>query len=167
MNISSILSGALIALVLTLILRESIHGEVKVLEDGTRQISVHKGLYIFALFILFSGIFFAVVFGVYSKNNEWFVLSLPALAISSSLAGYLLAFSKRHKAFFSDEEIEHFNFRGEATKFSWSEIKSITYSKFKGAHIIEVKGKKLKFSDFLVGGKEFITFAKSKLESQH
>ena len=163
MNILSIIAGTLIALLLTLTLRKSVLGEVKVTEGGTNQLNVHKALYFFALFILFSGIFLTTVFGVYAKNNDWFVISLIPLTLTCILGGYLLAFTKRHSVIFTEEGGKHYNFRGEESKFSWEEVESMTHSKFYGAYILKVKGKKLKFSDFLVGGKAFEEYAKSKI----
>lgn len=80
---------------------------------------------------------------------------------------HLIMSAKHHSVTFSDDKLKHVSYWGEETNFKWEDIKSIHYSNFKGAHILEVKGKKLKLSDFLVGGKEFVELVKSKIENQH
>lgn len=163
MNFTPFLSGIVIAVIFAFIVRKSFNSEAIDLEDGGKQLIVHKGIRILAYVLLFSGFFTTIVFAALSEVNNWLIFAIPAIALTSSLASYFFLFSKRHRASYSEGGVQHFNFRGEEIKFSWHEVENMTYSKFYGARILIVKGKKLKFSDFLVGGKQFEAFAKSKI----
>lgn len=89
---------------------------------------------------------------------------IPITLLFTAVAIYFIIIGRRHKVYFTNDKVQHYSYTGEKTEFYWYEIKNISYSKFKGAHILEVRGKKLKLSDFLNGTDEFL--AKAQVKSQ-